>query len=85
MQARKDKIVAQLTGGIEMLSGRTKSPAEGPRQVPAAARNTCRSRRRGAAETVEANHVILATAPARVTAGLEVDNETICDNIGALA
>ncbi len=35
---------------------------------------------------MEANHVIVATgSAARHLPGLEVDNETICDNVGALA
>jgi len=88
MQARKDKIVGQLTGGIEMLlrknkitwlKGHGKFAGSGEKYLIEVADG-------GGAETVEANHVILATgSTARHLPGLEVDNETICDNIGALA
>jgi dihydrolipoamide dehydrogenase len=40
----------------------------------------------GTSEIIEANHVIIATgSTARHLPGLPVDNETVCDNIGALA
>ena len=88
MQARKDKIVSQLTGGIEMLfkknkitwlKGHGKFAGSGEKYLVEVSDG-------GAAETVEANHVIVATgSTARHLPGLEVDNQTICDNVGALA
>ena len=88
MQARKEKIVSQLTGGIEMLfkknkitwlKGHGKFTGGGEKYTLEVAGG-------GAAEMVEANHVIVATgSTARHLPGIEVDNETICDNMGALA
>jgi dihydrolipoamide dehydrogenase len=88
MQARKNRIVSQLTGGIEMLfrknkiawlKGHGKFAGGGEKYVIEVADG-------GYSEAVEANHVIVATGSiARHLPGLEVDNETICDNIGALA
>ena len=88
MQARKDKIVSALTGGIEFLfkknkitwlKGHGKFAGSGEKYLVEA---SCG----GSAEIVEANHVIIATgSTARHLPGLAVDNETVCDNIGALA
>ena len=88
MQARKDKIVSQLTGGIEALfrknkitwlKGHGKFAGSGEKYLIEVSDG-------GSAEIVEANHVILATgSAARHLPGLEVDNVTICDNVGALA
>ncbi len=88
MQARKDRIVSQLTGGIEMLfkknkitwlKGHGKFAGGGEKILIEVADG-------GSAEIVEANYVIIATGSnARHLPGIEVDNETICDNIGALA
>ncbi len=88
MQARKDRIVSQLTGGIEMLfkknkitwlKGHGKFAGGGEKILIEVADG-------GSAEMVEANYVIIATGSnARHLPGIEVDNETICDNIGALA
>ena len=88
MQARKDRIVSQLTGGIEMLfkknkitwlKGHGKFAGSGEKYLVEVADG-------GSSEIVEANHVIIATgSTARHLPGLQVDNETVCDNIGALA
>jgi dihydrolipoamide dehydrogenase len=88
MQARKDKIVSQLTGGIEMLfkknritwlKGHGKFAGSGEKYLVEVADG-------GSSEIVEANHVIIATgSSARHLPGLPVDNETVCDNVGALA
>ena len=88
MQARKDKIVSELTGGIEFLfkknkitwlKGHGKFAGSGEKYLIEVADG-------GASETVEANHVVIATgSTARHLPGLQVDNETVCDNIGALA
>ena len=88
MQARKDKIVSQLTGGIEMLFRKNKITwLKGHGKFTGGAdKYTVEVSNGGSAEIVEANHVIVATgSTARHLPGLEVDNETICDNIGALA
>src|ERR1017187_85243 len=88
MQARKDRIVSQLTGGIEFLfkknkitwlKGHGKFAGGGEKYQVEVADG-------GSSEIVEANHVIIATgSTARHLPGLVVDNETVCDNIGALA
>ncbi len=88
MQARKDKIVADLTGGIEMLfkknkitwlKGHGKLTAGGEKYLVEVADQ-------GQAEIVEANRVIVATgSTARHLPELPVDNEIVCDNVGALA
>ncbi|MBE0626699.1 MAG: dihydrolipoyl dehydrogenase [Burkholderiales bacterium] len=88
MQARKDKIVSQLTGGIEMLFRKNKITwLKGHGKFTGGTEKyTIEVTNGGSAEIVEANHVIIATgSSARHLPGLEVDNETICDNIGALA
>ena len=87
MQARKQKIVSQLTGGIAMLfkknkiawlKGHGKFAGSGEKYAIEVTGD-------GAPETVEANHVILATGSvARHLPGIAIDNETICDNVGAL-
>jgi dihydrolipoamide dehydrogenase len=88
MQARKDKIVSQLTGGIEMLfkknkitwlKGHGKFSGGGEKYMIEVADG-------GKSDIIESNHVIIATgSTARHLPGLAVDNETVCDNIGALA
>ena len=74
MQARKDRIVSQLTGGIEMLfkknkitwlKGHGKFAGSGEKYMVEVADG-------GSSEIVEANHVILATgSTARHLPGLE--------------
>ena len=88
MQARKDKIVSQLTGGIEMLFKKTKITwLKGHGKFAGSGEKyQIEITDGGSPEIVEANHVILATgSTARQLPGMEVDNETICDNVGALA
>src|SRR5487761_1955146 len=88
MQARKDKIVSQLTGGIEMLFKKNKITwLKGHGKFAGSAEKyLIEVSDGGSPEIVEANHVILATGSgARHLPGLDVDNETICDNVGALA
>jgi dihydrolipoamide dehydrogenase len=87
MQSRKEKIVLDLTGGvaflfkkhkIDWLKGHGKFTGGADKyQIEVAGE--------GAAQTVEAKHVIVATgSTARQLPGVAVDNETICDNVGAL-
>ncbi len=90
MMRRKDNIVTQLTGGIRGLFKKNKVtllPGRGSFagrenelwQVKVAGKD-------GASEVVEARHVIVATGSVpRQLPGIPVDNETICDNVGALA
>ena len=87
MQARKDKIVTRLTGGIQMLfrknqvtwlKGRARLVGAGERyRIEVAG---------GSAQTVDATNVVIATGSTpRELPGAPVDNEMICDNAGALA
>ncbi len=88
MQARKEKIVSQLTGGLEMLfrknkitwlKGHGKFNGSGEKYQIEVVDG-------GKSEIVETNHVVVATgSTARTLPGVAVDNDTICDNIGALA
>ena len=88
MQSRKDQIVSRLTGGIEMLlkknkvawlKGHGKFNGSGEKYMIEVASA-------GQAEIVEASHVIIATgSTARHLPELQVDNVTVCDNVGALA
>jgi len=93
MQARKDKIVTRLTGGIEMLFRKNKvSWLKGHGHFAAGQAGGVGERYRievaasGGTETVEAAHVVIATgSTARELPGVPVDNDVICDNVGALA
>ena len=90
MLRRKDNIVAQLTAGIKGLFKKNKVtllPGRGSFvgreselwQVAVTARD-------GSSETVEARHVIVATGSSpRQIEGIPVDNQLICDNVGALS
>jgi dihydrolipoyl dehydrogenase len=88
MLERKDAIVAKMTGGIELLfrknkitwlKGHGRLAGHGdPWKVEATGE--------GFAETVQAKHVVIATgSKARHLEGVPVDNEIVCDNVGALA
>jgi dihydrolipoamide dehydrogenase len=88
MVGRKDAIVSKMTKGIEYLfkknkvewlkgHGRFAAPAGSDKQP---------WRIQVGSETAEAKHVIVATgSKARHLPGVPVDNEIVCDNIGALA
>jgi dihydrolipoamide dehydrogenase len=90
MVRRKDNIVTQLTAGIKGLFKKNKVTLLAGRgsfagresefwQVAVAARD-------GTLETVDARHVIVATGSApRHLDGIPVDNQVICDNVGALS
>jgi dihydrolipoamide dehydrogenase len=89
MQSRKDAIVGKMTKGIEFLFKKNKVTwlqgfgrfmgREGDGYgIEVAGVN--------AAEAILAKHVIVATgSKARQLPGIVVDNETVCDNEGALA
>jgi dihydrolipoamide dehydrogenase len=84
MQARKDAIVAKMTKGVEYLfkknkitwiAGFAKFAGSGDLYTLQAGK-----------ETVQARHVIVATgSKARHLPNIVVDNEMVCDNVGALA
>lgn len=89
MIRRKENIVTQLTSGIRGLFKKNKVTL-----LPGYGRFAGRENEmwhidvadaEGKVETVKARHVIVATgSKARHLPGIEVDNEIICDNVGAL-
>ncbi|MBI4290060.1 MAG: dihydrolipoyl dehydrogenase [Betaproteobacteria bacterium] len=88
MQARKEKIVAQLVNGIDFLFKKNKVTwLKGHGSfVGGAGPYRLEVKGDGAAQTVEAQHVIIATGSiARHLSEVPVDNEVVCDNVGALA
>src|SRR5512135_88829 len=88
MQARKDKIVRKMTGGIAGLFKKNKVTwLQGHGRLLSGG-TTWKVEVKGdsGAETVEAKNVIIATgSKARHLPGVPVDNKLICDNEGALA
>jgi dihydrolipoamide dehydrogenase len=88
MQARKDSIVTKMTKGIEFLFKKNKITwLQGFGKLVSAG-DTCTVEVTAGEkkETVQAKHVIVATgSKARHLPNVPVDNETICDNEGALA
>ena len=88
MLERKEKIVRKMTGGIAGLFKKNKvSWLQGHgRLVSGGTSWKVEVKGDKGAETVEANNVIIATgSKARHLPGIAVDNELICDNVGALA
>lgn len=89
MLARKDKIVARMTGGIAGLFKKNKVTwLQGHGKLAGKAAEGWQVEVAGANEAtvVTATHVIIATgSKARHLPGIPVDNVTICDNEGALA
>ena len=84
MQSRKDAIVTKMTKGIEYLFKKNKVTwIQGfGKLVSAGEAYTIQAGK----ETLQAKHVIVATgSKARHLPNIAVDNETICDNEGALA
>jgi len=88
MQARKDSIVTKMTKGVEFLFKKNKITwLQGFGKLVSAG-DTCTVEVTAGEkkETVQAKHVIVATgSKARHLPNVPVDNETICDNEGALA
>ncbi len=84
MIARKDAIVAKMTGGIEFLFRKNKIT-----WLTGHGKFTGRGeawKLDVGGEAVEAKYVIIATgSKARHLPGVPVDNGIVCDNIGALA
>lgn len=89
MLSRKDTIVSKMTGGIEFLFKKNKITwLKGHGKFTGKGGQGWSIEVAGSAgtETVEAKWVIVASgSSARHLPGIEVDNERICDNIGALA
>jgi len=85
MVKRKDNIVTQLTSGIKGLFKKNKVTL-----LPGRGKFIGRENDRWLVdvngETVEATHVIVATgSKPRHLPGVPVDNQIVCDNVGALA
>jgi dihydrolipoamide dehydrogenase len=88
MLARKDAVVTKMTGGIEFLFRKNKITwLKGHGKFTAQVRSAGEAWRLDVeGEAVEAKYVIIATgSKARHLPGVPVDNEIVCDNIGALA
>jgi len=89
MIARKDAIVTKMTKGIEFLFRKNKIAwLKGHGRLAGAAEGFYRVEVTGeaGAEVSEAKNVIIATgSKARHLPGIEVDNQLVCDNEGALA
>jgi dihydrolipoyl dehydrogenase len=88
MLSRKDAIVSKMTGGIEFLFRKNKIA-----WLKGHGKFTTQVRTGGetwkldvGGEAVDAKYVIVATgSTARHLPGVPVDNQIVCDNIGALA
>jgi dihydrolipoamide dehydrogenase len=89
MHARKDGVVSRMTKGIEFLFRKNKVAwLKGHARFTGAADGVVSLEVAAAAgpQQVEARHVIVATgSKARHLPGVPVDNEIVCDNVGALA
>jgi dihydrolipoamide dehydrogenase len=88
MLARKDAIVAKMTGGIEFLFRKNKIAwLKGHGRFTASARTGGDAWKLDVGgEAIEAKYVIVATgSKARHLPAVPVDNEIVCDNVGALA
>jgi len=84
MQARKDAIVTKMVKGVEYLFKKNKITWLAGFGKFVGGGDTYRIAVGG--ETVEAKYVIVATgSKARHLPGIAMDNESICDNEGALA
>jgi dihydrolipoamide dehydrogenase len=90
MVRRKDNIVTQLTGGIKGLFRKNKVTLLAGRGSFAGRENelwqVAVTAADGSTEIVDARHVVVATGSSpRHLDGIPVDNQVICDNVGALA
>ena len=88
MQSRKDSIVSKMTKGIEFLFKKNKVTwLQGfGKLVSGGDAYTIEIANGERKDSVQAKHVIVATgSKARHLPNVPVDNETICDNEGALA
>ncbi|HLU77390.1 MAG TPA: dihydrolipoyl dehydrogenase [Burkholderiales bacterium] len=84
MIARKDAIVSKMTGGIEFLFRKNKvSWLQGHGRLVKHSEQGWQLDVAGKA--VQAKHVVIATgSKPRTLPGVEIDNELVCDNVGAL-
>jgi dihydrolipoamide dehydrogenase len=88
MLARKDAIVSKMTGGIELLFRKNKITWLKGHGRLAGRGETWKIEvtGEGGSESIDASYVVIATGSrARHLPGVPVDNEIVCDNIGALA
>jgi dihydrolipoamide dehydrogenase len=89
MQSRKDAIVTKMTKGIEYLFKKNKIAwLQGFGRFTGREGEGYAIEVAGVGETqaVTAKHVIVATgSKVRQLPGVAIDNETVCDNVGALA
>jgi dihydrolipoamide dehydrogenase len=88
MLARKDKIVDQFTGGIALLfkKNKVRSLHGHARFVSGGATYALEIQDGERKETISARHVIVATGSSpRQLPMAAVDNDRICDNVGALS
>ena len=88
MLARKNKIVEQFTGGIAMLFKKNKVTSMHGRGclIGKGTGYDIEVTDGDSKETISAKHVIIATgSSARQLDKVQVDNELICDNVGALS
>ncbi|MGC2519786.1 MAG: dihydrolipoyl dehydrogenase [Burkholderiales bacterium] len=88
MLARKDAIVSKMTGGIELLFRKNKIDWLKGHGRLAGRGETWKIEvtGEGGSESVAAKYVVIATGSrARHLPGVPIDNEIVCDNIGALA
>jgi dihydrolipoamide dehydrogenase len=85
MQARKDAIVSKMTGGIEFLFKKNKITwLKGRGTIVGGGKEGWQVDVQGT--KVQARYVVVATgSKARHLPDLPVDNDFICDNVGALA
>ncbi len=85
MLKRKDQVVKQLTGGVSQLLNANKIEFVNGRGKLKAEREVELSPHDGEAYTVKGKHVILAAGSVSFSIpNVEIDNETVVDNIGAL-
>jgi len=85
MLKRKDQVVKQLTGGVNQLLKANKVEFVNGRGKLLAGREVELTPHDGDAYTVKGKHVILAAGSVSFSIpNVEIDNETIVDNIGAL-
>ena len=88
MQARKDAIVGKMTKGIEFLFKKNKVTwVQGHGKLIGRGEAGWQVEVQGdKSQTLAARNVVVATgSKARHLPGVEVDNEIVCDNVGALA
>src|SRR3546814_3577250 len=86
MMGRKDKVVKDLTGGIEFLFKKNKIDyVKGWGAIPAAGKVTVKLEA-GGEETLEAKRILIATgSESTPLPGVETDEQQVVTSTGALA